>query len=366
MISTLTESLTSALHASRAMGYLGIDMGTDCVKVAQVRRRGRQFVLESARVVTHRMPLDPKNASLSLELMLESLDQAWAPTGHWFLDEAACLLPLPLMLLRTIDLPSSDPDEQQRTIESELSHDASLSADKMIFECWRETKGDSRTAAASVLGVGTSLVEEFAGALYQRGLACEVLDGLPFALSRAVTMGQTISAGASEPIAAVDWGYESGLVTVSVHGTPAYTRPLRGCGFRHVIDVVAKELGLEPKDTRHLICGSATALATAQSTAELQETVFEMAAAPLQRFEEELSRTITFLRQQRPSIVPGKLCLMGGGATLRGVAPWVEHTIGVPTSVWELPPSFEQSSHHAEQIRMLAPAIALSTLRIES
>ena len=57
---------------------------------------------------------------------------------------------------------------------------------------------------------------------------------------------------------------------------------------------------------------------------------------------------------------------MGGGATLRGVAPWVEHTIGVPTSVWELPPSFEQSSHHAEQIRMLAPAIALSTLRIES
>lgn len=366
MISTLSESLNSAMHASRAVGYVGIDMGMDCVKVAQVRRSGRQTILESPRVVSHRRPLDPNNVSSSLELMLESLDQAWAPTGHWFPDEAACLLPLPLMLLRTIDLPSSDPDEQQRTIESELSHDASMSADKMIFECWREAKGDSRTAAASVLGVGTSLVEEFAGALYQRGLACEVLDGLPFALSRAVTMGQTTSAGASEPIAAVDWGYESGLVTVSVHGTPAYTRPLRDCGFRHVIDAVAKELGLDPKDARHLICGSATPSAADQSTVDLQETVFDMAAAPLKRFEDELSRTITFLRQQRQTIVPGKLCLMGGGATLRGAAPWVERTIGVPTSVWELPRSFEETSHHADQARLLAPAIALSSLRFES
>ncbi|MCA9110810.1 MAG: pilus assembly protein PilM [Planctomycetaceae bacterium] len=364
MVATLADSVSQSFHISRSLGYVGIDLGTYGLKIAQVRKNGQKLTLERAHCVPYRQPLDIAKRSLAIDVILESLDHAWSPTGRWFPDEAACLLPLPLMFLRTIDLPTTSSEDQQRMIESELSHDARQSAGPMIFECWNEGMGEARPTAASVLGASQGLVEELAESLYERGLACEVLDGHPHVLSRLTSLDRLGNPGG--PIAVIDWGYESSLFVIARHGVPVYTRPLRDCGFRNVSEALCESLNLDAREVQYLLSSAQNSPEDSPLRREIQEMVFDLAATPLRRFEEELNRTLTFLRQQRTPVEPAMICLTGGGALTPGVVDWVTQSTGIMARLWEFPSVESSSPVQRIPVSLLSSAIALSSLRFES
>jgi Tfp pilus assembly PilM family ATPase len=231
------------------------------------------------------------------------------------------------------------------------------------FDYWHseatgsEADAVENTLSLSIPSVWTARVAQDMG---ECGLVGQVLDGLPLAMARAVALG---SPGLTEPVIAIDWGYRNATLCVVRRGRPVFVRALRDCGFAGVLSAVSGSLDLSADEAQKLLRDWGLPDCRQPEAAELQTVIEEVVGDPLAAFTEELARTIAFLRQQRQSIAPAKLLLLGGGAAVRNMAAYLSGKLELPVEMWRLggPHSSDPSLLHTP-IEMLGPAIALSSL----
>ena len=96
---------------------------------------------------------------------------------------------------------------------------------------------------------------------------------------------------------------------------------------------------------------------------ELQSVIEEVTAQPMNRFVDELNRTLTFLRQQRRALAPEKLVLFGCGATVGNISQFLCDKLDLPVEPWRLEGAETLgNAGHAVPLPLLGPAIALSSL----
>ena len=74
-----------------------------------------------------------------------------------------------------------------------------------------------------------------------------------------------------------------------------------------------------------------------------------------------MNKTLTYPELHRSGLVPVKIWLLGGGATVRNVAALLSARINLPVETWHLP-SAEGGTACAVPAAMLGPAMALSAL----
>jgi len=406
-------------------GYVGIDVGTHSIKLAQVARHGRSannppagsqhgpsWRLVCARAFPHDQPLafdDPPRCAAQIAA---SLDRVWDSSRRWLADDAACLLPLSAMTLRNVCLPAASAGEQRAMIGAELADDAGINADDWSLAWWPDDTGagDAGTESLSVLGVSQELAECILEALLTRGLACTLMAGLPFVLATAAPCD--LGSRSHAPIGILDWGYHSALFTVVAHGRPAFTRLLPGCGFRHLVEGVAERLNLDPRDVPRLICDTKRFLhvppdeptGPAQPDRSIHSVLgggnqqqgkrserwicswdsalsknvsrtnppwgpgrlSELVGAGVAQLGEELLRTASFLQNQRSWLVPRQYVICGGGGTLRGGVQGLGEILQAPTSLWNGPFDSVEMTDLIPPPCLMAPAISLSMMRWES
>ena len=91
--------------------------------------------------------------------------------------------------------------------------------------------------------------------------------------------------------------------------------------------------------------------------------IAELAAEPLSRLIDELNKTLSYFQQQRRDLIPSDGWLLGGGATIRNVAPWLSTQIDIPFNVWRLATRLDGTDWASDAATaMLGPAAALSAL----
>ncbi len=366
MIASRTRPLISRFRGAPSAGYVGVDIGTHAIKVVQVQRQGRSWRLLSARSYRHEQPLSMENPRACITQITDSLDRIWESSGRWFADDAACLLPLSTTLFRNLCLPTTSPAEQRAMMLEELAGEEGLVPDRWCLSFWEDetSEAEAGTSSVSALGVSQELADGVLEALLSRGLACQVMAGLPFVLARAA--GMTAGAASAAPVAVVDWGHETALLTVVSHGQPAYTRQLRDCGFRHAVESVATPLGLNPCDVVPLICRSARPMASAEDRQQTSQALRDIVESSVVRLRDELQRTLSFLHQQRAALAPRRLVLCGGGATLRGADQILGDALQIPTTVWDGSPGDPATTALGRPACLYASAIVLSRMRWES
>lgn len=346
------------------VGWIGIDLGTSAIKLAQVERRDGVCRLMRSLVVPVR-----REGGVTLDETAQQQIRRAVRGGLAFSGRAAAAAP-PTSLLdfRTLDLPHGSPAELRQIIAQELEDsDAGAGAGACEFAFWRtDTAGGPAAGpvSVSVLAVPQAEATSIAERLFAAGVECEVLDAPPFALARAVRLAAPQAS--DRPQAALDWGFNSILFTLVVDGRPAFTRAFRDCGLRHLLDSVAGGLGLSPAESQQILssCGVPVSRANAGS-GRVERAVGELAAPVLNRLVSELRRTIGFLKQQ-PGAGLERIWLCGGGGLIRNVAERLTDETGVATEVWRLhrPSADERPCDSAECL--FASAVALSTLRWEN
>jgi Tfp pilus assembly PilM family ATPase len=354
---------------ARNKGWIGIDLDASRMKIAQVERTGGGLRLAASAVLPRSLPdttrpsVDNDGGPVGREAATAA-QQNGGLTGR----QVACVLPMVRTDVHTLQLPAAGDSERRALVEQEMI-DRTGDFAKHVYDYWicpaNHSEGGPAVDQVGVVSAPRALVDRLISDLAVDRFRCKVIDGLPPALARAVQMLDRPDP--DEPVAAVQWGYDSGLFCIIRSGQPVFTRHLRNCGFARPVEAVASALNITRVEVYEIFAQSGLPdLRHPHQRSDLQEVLAELTSEAVVEFCEELKKTVSYLRSQNPETAPRRLYLMGDGAGLKNVEAHVQQRLGFPVAPWQMSSvEAESPQPHAKSPQLFAAAAALSALAFE-
>ena len=353
--------------ASR-LGWIGVDIGTHTVKLAQVVRAGNSMRLRQAVVIQRPEPW-PEEDSMAWAVPCTSHDEIYAGRhyGKFVGRNAASVLPMNVCELHGLTVPPGTDQERRTMIAGELAENWSERPGSMEFGFW-ETDGAQANERAggfnvNVLAVAKLWIDRLMQDCRQSSLDCWSIDGCPLAMARAVGLVNRFRG--QQCFLAIDWGYSNVTLCVVFQGRPVYARRLRDCGLRLVLESIETGLGVTEDEAQHLIDtqGLLSLGADAAEDRELQAAISEAAYGTVEALFQQVQRTLQFVHSQRRHLSPSGVWLMGGGATIRNVGPYLGEKLEMPVHIWGIPADArELPNMGGQRSALFGAAAALSAL----
>lgn len=365
-----TERPPLRLKLTPSSGLIGVDIGSRFARLAQVRRHRGRWVISALRALPQAgdQPLDQQ--SLVSGAFAASFDGLSFRDAGFRGRRCAALLTGAIAEPRTLQLPSasSAETEQMAKLELEDAPRDGVASESLEFDLWTSSDSASAdgTTRVSVMSAPQSAAATVALDLQQHGLNCEVLDGLPFALARAVHFVDPASSNGT--FATLDWGCHTPLLTVVQNGVPAFHRVFRDCGLDHAITAVRDEFSVSRFEASRLlaavgVCRPEADSSSGQPAASIRRAIDRCTQPVVERLFEQVRRSLAFLRQQNRRLVPDSLWLFGGGAALNGIDAAFTSRFELPCRSWQ--PAPRQIARDLPVSGSLAPfgaAVGLSLL----
>jgi hypothetical protein len=342
-------------------GWIGADLGSHAVKLAQVERRGGLYCLKSALAVQRPAPW-PGNDLHRAEARSsrEELTAAYSLGGFAGRYAACCLS---MAACEAAELP----DDAQIVAEDLLSVARTL--DELhgelpggrVADTWpvAPSGGKRQDDSRMTLSLSRAWASQVAADHSQSGLVCRVLDGLPLCLARAIQMTQN-EAMASRPVAALDWGCGQATLCIVLHGAPQFVRVLRHCQLQILTEALQQATGASMAETSLLLTRHGLPAPT-QPIESMQLALADPVQPSLDALTDEVERTMAYLRSYRPDWAPKEFVLFGGGATIRNIESVLQERWGAPVRAWSMPQD-ESSEPPNAPLALFGPAAALSLL----
>ncbi len=197
---------------SQRLGWIGVDVGTHTVKLAQVVRDGASVRLHRAAVIQRPATWSGED-SLAQDQPITSQPEISAALecGGFTGRNAICALPMNVCQLRSLNIPPGSDEERRTIIADELAEDWSELGNPMEFDFWEMdgSRGDKNADSCNVSVIAASRL--WIGQVWRdcrrSGMDCWAIDGLPLAMARAVGMAGGLGGG--RRALAVDWGFSN-------------------------------------------------------------------------------------------------------------------------------------------------------------
>jgi Tfp pilus assembly PilM family ATPase len=341
-------------------GWLGIDIGTANVKIAQLVRSDEQMrVLATAQVPrSARLPEEGQESVESLWSASGEIRAAVAIGGGFRGRHAAAAMPMGFCDVHQVSNLAVGEADLDREIRSVIETATQCSADHLEFDIWPADLGSRERW--NVLAVARPWSDRIYFDVANSGFACHTIDGVPQALARAVSL--SASGDAVPPMAVLDWGFSQATFCLIAEGQPVYVRVLKDCSFQAMLSAVASELGVTLDEAGVLLEKYGARGLNFKTEDEIVSMIAAMVAEPIRHLENELAKTLAHVGYQHRQTAPRKLVLFGGGALVGGLPRHLSRKLRLETSVW----SFDKRPPDAERHDALfGIAMALSALAWE-
>jgi hypothetical protein len=195
----------------------------------------------------------------------------------------------------------------------------------------------------------------------QSGLACRVLDGLPWCLARAVGLLHS-GEDRKRPIAAIDWGYGETTFCLIWRGAPQFVRRLRHCELEPLLRLIQERSGSSLDEAGCLLTRRGSSSPSPPDDGVLQEAQQAVEAA-LDQLAQEVERTVAYLRSYRRGLAPEEFVVFGGGATIPDVETALSRRLlDARVRVWTLDAHDSTQDSPNAPLALFGPAAALSLL----
>ncbi len=364
-----TEELTITM-ASRRLGWIGVDVGTRAVKLAQVARDGPGGAVRLHRAAVLQRPASwPGHDRLGLDQPVSSAVEIRAARqcGRFAGRNAVCALPMNVCQLRGLSVPPGENAERRSIIANELAAEWEEQNVAMEFDFWElETAQEKANDSFNVnmLAIARPWLAQLSRDCGQAGLDCWVVDGTPLAMARAVSLAGLAS---GRRALAIDWGFWNTTFCVVGDNRPWYTRRTADCGFGRALDAIARRFDVTLDVAQHLadvhgIMPTPSAEHPAGDRAA-QATIGAAIESTLDNLCRQARKTLQFLETQRRHLQPAGVWLLGGGASLPNFGTWLADKLQLPVNVWSLSHDVELPSCEAgNRSAVFAGAAALSAL----
>ena len=325
---------------SKRLGWIGVDVGTHTVKLAQVARDGNRVRLHRAAVIQRPASWDGDD-SLGLDQPISSLPEIRAALecGGFWGRNAVCTLPMNVCQMRGLNVPPGNDQERRTMASDELSQEWSEIKLSMEFDFWEMEPGHSGSDAfnVNILAASRPWVAQLWHDCRLNGLDCWAVDGLPLAMARAVGLLPGVSS--SQRALVVDWGYSNTTLCVVGDDRPLYSRRIYGCAFGRVLEAIMERFSVTLDEAQHLTGTQGVTSPEASLLSEdhpIQAAITDAASEILDELVHQVSRTLQFMETQRRHLHPSAVWLMGGGASLRNIDRHLAEAVKLPVHLWQL------------------------------
>ncbi len=348
---------------SRTKGWIGVDIGTHTIKLAQVERHGsRVELIEALSIPRQEAWLQDETAPEDISSSHEI--QAALSLGPRFRGrEAAVTLPMAVCDFRACKVAGNTDAERQVGVVEELKTVYPDTYNEREVGHWSiEVPADKGTGGDNTIAFSlpSAWADRAAQDMREAGLVGNVLDALPLAMARSISLAFP---NAANPIAAVDWGYQRATLCSVKGGRPLFVRSLRDCGFHTVTRALCRSLSVTQEEAQKLLHDHGLPNPAQSAPTDLQSVIEEVTREPLDSFMDELNRTAEFLKFQRRRIAPAKIVLLGGGAAVKNIGSYLNEHVDLPVDTWALDSKRTRPSAGPQiAIELFGPAVALSSL----
>lgn len=344
------------------IGWIGVDIGTSTVKLAQLTRSKKGLRVTGLSIVPRRSTWPAAGlATLDPLSSADEMSAAVSLRSGFRGKRAAATLSMALCRVHTLDrTPGRDLEEDD--IRNAIEMATQRSAEDLQFDVWdTETEKDgSAPRRSNILTVATRWSDQLFDDLSQSGWSCQTIDGLPLSLARAVSLVETPEAA---PVAALDWGYGKATLCIIAEGRPVYVRNMKNCGLHLLIDKLCEELCVTAEEASCLLQKHGVGGAANSAEGML---IKEIIAEPINQLTSEIQKTVSHVQFHRRTIAPQSLYLFGGGATIDGLAKHLTNYLEINVKTWQLrQEQVELDKSTGMPSCLFGPAIALSALAWE-
>lgn len=239
-MSTATANHRTASSDQRGLtSWLGIDIGTSGIKIAEVARRrsGPRWLSRAHYKFEHPLP----ETDSDIELIRSTLADALPPAGDGLARPAVVSLPSSWCVSRIARADAID------DIRKQMNRDL---GQKAQWCAWHMQSSDGPGHIASY-GIGGELAEMVGDVVTDSGHRCVQIDAHPLALHRSIKWMADNSADSLAGI--LDWGWDSCVLVVCSADGPGVVRNLPGCGLRSLVELAANRLGSDSKSVLSLL-----------------------------------------------------------------------------------------------------------------
>jgi type IV pilus assembly protein PilM len=360
LLATLPPAIRSRLFPAQR-GWLGIDFGSQCIKLAQIERSNGSYRLAAKWLLGYPNDTVPTRASTQASAWKETIASFRGLARMFQGRKCAVTLPMSLVDARSFEIPRGHALETRGMVREELAADLGQEPEELAcdFGEMASDNGDPALMRVLALAIPQSFALELGKDLLRTRLECQAIDGIPCALARAVAL---LAPNDDEPVAAIDLGYTSSSLVVVQSGEPRFFRSLRGVGLQSLTAPLRKELQLSAEECRQLLLRFGIPARGQPVTAAAQATQQHLAHG-LDTLTSEIQRTLSYVGQQYRRLAPKRLWLFGGGATIRHLPSFLEDKLQLPVAPWRLSPAEDASP--AAQDALFGVAAALSLLAWE-
>lgn len=348
---------------NKTTGWIGVDVGTSTVKVAQVVRDQGRWKLASSAIIPRSTIwcADDLEAGQTLSSTGE-LAAAATLLGELRGRAAAATLSMAVCETHHCDGTVSLKGDRNVALQKLVATATCQPASHLQCAAWPAERGkDGAPLKTNIIAAPQALSEQLCRDMQHNGWSCQTIDGLPFTLARAVSM--TSPDCRDRTWAAVDLGYSQSTCCIVQRGMPVYVRPLKSCSLRGILGTLEEELNVNHTESMQLLQQHNL---SAPVNDPADHVVRQALVKALSKLSFELERTLCHLQSQRRTILPVGAFLFGGGACLQGLADWLTTQIELECRNWSLSGVGESEQEPASRCpHLLGPAIALSALAWE-
>lgn len=351
-----TRARRRALRRVR-LGFVGIDIGTRYLKIAQVESIGSHYRLVAAEIVKLRSQAG--NETGLPEDLGRQLSQA-VRSARFRGREAVCLLPEKFYERDALEFSNTGGRSAETIVAEHLATKHPVPRAHLMSDFWTFPLDDEGREQAEIVSVSTSVVRQLVEELKPAGLEIHCLDSPSTVAARAVRTAQSPAIGGN--VALLDWGDENATFTLTSNGVPIFARTLRDSGSRRITEAVAAGIGLNESEAESLLQRYGTVDASSRDSRSI--IAAELAANYIEVFRgyrEELTRTCAYLRRRFPQYPPEHLMLLGGGALQSKLRDLTGDVLGLEPRLWSTP-YYTDATDSPIPEPLFANAIALSTL----
>lgn len=358
MVSAVPKT-TSGFLPGQARSRIGADIGTRMLKFAQCRRVFGTWKVSAVHIQPVISQQIADATGLGRGVVADSLSRT-SFRSHGFPDKSVvAALSSAVVSPRPLELPDGDEDELAEMVSAEC--DASESSPVDFWRTRRDADNQDEMARVNAVVLPKELAFHCAEGLRRAGLYCDAISVQSMALARST---QLMDAG-DRPVAAVDWGASAPMLCICRNGQPEFSRVLRHCGLRTAVEEISTDMGIGELESAQLLAAYGVD-SSRRTSGTIGSRLDALLTNHVDRFQQELARTLEFIDQNQPESMPEWICLFGGGATISGISSRLTDELHLETRRWELEPSqLDPGLRELEFQSMFGAAVGLSILETD-
>ena len=298
---------------SKSKSLVGIDIGSSCVKVAEVAVRPKGFELLAAGTA----PMPPEaivqGAFLNSSAIVEAISAALAAAGTKT-KRVATAVSGHSVIVKKITLPAMTREELEESIrwEAEQYIPFDINEVNLDFQILQHGESDGQMDVLLV-AAKKDLIDDYVAVLGEAGLAPAVIDVAAFAAANCYRA--TCEPGAEEVVALVNIGAQTTNINILANGVPAFTRDVSAGGNQYT-EEIQKTLTVGFEEAERIKLGKS-------SESDGQEVVPQEVEDAIQTVNEsvvgEIQRSLDFFQATSAESRISRIVVAGGSAKVSGL-----------------------------------------------